>query len=491
MFNALSFADFQNLAKTHRRITVFKEILGDLITPVQTYHALQAHMKGATLLESSPKEKMLGRYSFLGFNPQAQIKVKNKHIEIQDDQGVRVIDSAVLTALRDFYQARKAISSCALPGFAGGIVGFYAYDAARLFEETLQNDSNINDFPDIVFKSYQDHVMFDQKTEHVILATVVDIDNRPLEEIYNSAVSRLDDFYQQMLQTTAFVPRAVKSSSTPAIKACVDDNTYIEAGQKAKEHILKGDAFQIVLARTFKMNYSAKPFDIYRILRYRNPSPYMFYLDIDGMTICGASPEKMISIHNNVLQSCPLAGTRPRGDDINDVAQAADLLSDIKEVSEHMMLVDLARNDIGMVAKPGTVKVSSLKQIVHFSHVMHISSTVEAPLADDKDAFDALRASFPAGTLSGAPKIRAMQIIDDLEGERRQLYGGAIGFLDAQGDFDSCIAIRMAILKDNVAYVTAGAGIVADSDLQKEADETRHKARAVLEAIAFAESTSL
>ncbi|MFA6037177.1 MAG: anthranilate synthase component I family protein [Legionellales bacterium] len=486
MFNELTYEEFLQLAKKHRRITVFKEILGDQMTPVQTYQALSAHMKGASLLESSPKEKNAGRYSFLGFTPLAQIKIKDKHIEIQDEQGTQVLDSDVLTALRDFYQSRLAVSSIPLPGFVGGIVGFYAYDAARLFEETLQHENNLTDFPDILFKSYRDHVIFDQKTEHVTLATVVEINSDNLEKIYQDARDRLHYFSRKLnFSVEKFFNQ--NNEDIAEVIAQTDDEAYIAAAKKAQAHIQKGDAFQIVLARTFKMNYTAKPFDIYRVLRYRNPSPYMFYLDIDDAIICGASPEKMISVTKNIVQSCPLAGTRPRGEGYDDAIQAADLLADVKEVSEHMMLVDLARNDIGSVAKPGTVRVSALKQIQNFSHVMHISSTIEAPLADGFDVFDALRTSFPAGTLSGAPKIRAMQIIDDLEGQRRQLYGGMIGFLDAQGDFDSCIAIRMAILKDNTAYVSAGAGIVYDSDLQKEADETRHKARAVLEAIAYAQ----
>jgi anthranilate synthase component 1 len=493
MFNVLAQEDFLKLATLNHSVTVFKEILGDQITPVQAFLALHTHMKGASLLESSPKEKNSGRYSFLGFTPQAQLKIKNTHIELQDGTGVHQMNVDALTAIRDFYKARRAVCSRSLPGFVGGIVGFFSYDAARLFEEKLQNEEEDTDFPDVLFKSYQDHIMFDQKTGQVILATVVDINTDDLNGLYKTAVARLDGFYEKLIHTHAmesFVQgneHEGQGEDRNTDCAQTSDAAYISAGKIAQQHIKAGDAFQIVLARTFEKKFTANPFDLYRILRYRNPSPYMFYLDNEDYIICGASPEKMISVQNNIVQSCPLAGTRPRGEGYDDATQAADLLADAKEVAEHMMLVDLARNDIGCVAKPGTVHVSALKQIQYFSHVMHISSTVEAPLAPGKDALDALCASFPAGTLSGAPKIRAMQIIDTLEEKRRRLYGGVIGFLDAQGDFDSCIAIRMALLKQDRAYVTAGAGIVADSDLQKEADETRHKARVVLEAIAFAQ----
>ena len=414
MFDKLTEANFLRLATSHSRVVVFKEVLGDQMTPVQVYQALQSHMKGATLLESSPKEPDAGRYSFLGFTPIAQLTVKNNDIQIKDEQGICDFKGKALDALRAFYQARRALNIHPLAGFAGGIVGFVAYDAARLFEERLQHEHEPNAFPDILFKCYQDHVMFDQKTGQVILATEVAIKKDILSEIYNTAIARLDSFHAQI---TANISSSSMSHLTSSLNCrtseheddsffeSLDDASFIMAAEQAQQHIQKGDAFQIVLARTFVKKFTAKPFDIYRVLRYRNPSPYMFYIDNEDYIICGASPEKMISVKDNIVQSCPLAGTRQRGQDYDDAAQAADLLSDIKEVSEHMMLVDLARNDMGAVAKPGTVKVTRLKQIQQFSHVMHISSTVEAPLDDGKDALDALCAAFPAGTLSGAPKI--------------------------------------------------------------------------------------
>lgn len=475
MFNALSLDDFLLLAKQHPRIAIYKEILGDTLTPVQAFQALQPHMKGATLLESSPKEKTSGRYSFLGFTPKAELCIQGEQ------------NSDPFTRVREFYAQMHAHTSHALSGFAGGIVGFVTYDAVRLFEPALKNKTADQNFPDLLFKSYQDHIVFDLQTGAVVLSTIVEVGDSPTA-VYEQGILRLQKFHHEL--THAFLSEEVQMAPvqvSDAIELSLSDAEFIAAGEKAKQFIKAGDAFQIVLSRAFNMTYTAQPFSIYRALRARNPSPYMFYLDHEDLIICGASPEKMISVKDNIVQSCPLAGTRPRGKEYDDNAQAANLLADAKEVAEHMMLVDLARNDIGAVAKPGSVKVSALKQIHHFSHVMHISSTVEAPLAVGKDAFDALCAAFPAGTLSGAPKIRAMQIIDEIEGAPRRLYGGAICFLDSQGNFDSCIAIRMAQLCNGIASVSAGAGIVADSQLQSEADETRHKSKAVLEAIAYAQ----
>lgn len=470
MLNKITLDDFKQLAAKHARVLVFQEILGDTITPIQAFHGLEAHMKGALLLESSEP----GLYSFIGFNPIAQLNIKrNKQGEQKEE---------TLTLIREFYQKNRAVSSQKLPGFVGGVAGFFSYEAAQLFETSLQRELSDDSFPDILLKAYQDHIIFDHKSGKITFATIT--------SDYDQGLARLIQFQQAIADHTAPI-LSLSEITSQNIHESLSDEAYIAATLQAQEHIKAGDAFQIVLARTFSSPFKGKAFDVYRLLRLRNPSPYMFYLDHDDFIVCGASPEKMISVKNNIVQSCPLAGTRPRGQAYNDSLQAQDLLGDPKEIAEHMMLVDLARNDIGVVAKPGGVQVTAHKQIKHCSHVMHISSTVEAPLSEGKDALDALCATFPAGTLSGAPKIRAMQIVDDLEGRSRQLYGGTIGYIDAQGDFDSCIAIRMAVIKNNMAYVTAGAGITADSDPQKEADETRHKTRAVLEAIALAQQGAL
>lgn len=472
MFEFVTKEEFTRLAEKNKRVIVFKEILSDTITPVQAFQALRDQMKGATMLESSLPEAQGRQYSFMGFNPQAQLCI-NSEKEL----------NVVLDEIRSFYKANHAVSAKQIPGFAGGLAGFFSYDAVGIFEEKLKNKRS--HLPYIVLKAYQDHLIFDHKDSTLILATVVDVEN---DSLYDAAIARLNKIHDDIISAKEIkTNKALADESNAEIKSNMDDAAYIHAGSIAQEHIQAGDAFQIVLARTFERKYSSDPFDIYRVLRFKNPSPYMFYLDHDDMVFCGASPEIMVRLENNQAISCPLAGTRPRGKGYEDAVQSKDLLSDPKEVAEHMMLVDLARNDLGKVAKIGEVKISALKQIKQFSHVMHISSTVEATLEKGKDGLDALVAAFPAGTLSGAPKIRAMEIIEDLEAGSRGLYGGAIGFFDNSGNFDSCIAIRMAMIKNGKAYVTAGAGITADSDLQKEADETRHKVRAVLEAIDVAE----
>ncbi len=489
MFNQLKQDEFLKLAKVHGRIMVHKEILGDCMTPIHIYHALKAHMLGASLLESSPKEKNLGRYSFLGFTVLSEFKVKNNQITIKNAKENHEVNScSPLEALRAFHHDTCAYTDPVLSGFVGGIVGFFSFESACLFEATLPKFTEPSDFPEIQFKCYRDHIIFDQKTGQVFIATLVEVGNAASDAtlLYQQAIMRLDNFVQEILKAPHHEDKPSAQHVPMDLQVSLDDPAYIAAGQKAKDHIALGDAFQIVLARTFKARYTANPFDIYRLLRLRNPSPYMFYINDTDRVICGASPEKMISVQNGRVQSCPLAGTRPRGEAYCDETQASDLLADTKEVAEHMMLVDLARNDLGRVAKPKGVSVPVLQQIQYFSHVMHISSTVEAELAAGKDALDALCASFPAGTLSGAPKIRAMQIIHELEASPRELYGGVIGFLDSRGNLDSCIAIRMAVLQQGIAKVSAGAGIVMDSDLQKEADETRYKANAILEAIDLA-----
>jgi anthranilate synthase component I len=463
MIEFLSKKDFITLANQSSRVIVTKEILADQITPVLAFQALRSQMKGATLLESSLPETQGRQFSFIGFNPR------------------EVLLADTLDQIRNFYRNQQAMGAQINPGLAGGITALFPYDTAKLFEEKLNQEK----ISPIVLKSYQDHILFDHNESTLLFSTLVTVDLENIDALYEQAVQRLNHIHRAIRHSPETqIPPPLTCDST--VRTNMSDEDYILAGQRALAHIQAGDAFQIVLARSFERNFTGDPFDIYRVLRLKNPSPYMFYVEQEDTVYCGASPEIMIRVENNQATSCPLAGTRPRGEGYDDEVQAAELLADVKEVAEHMMLVDLARNDLGKVSEIGKIDVSAIKQIKKFSHVMHISSTVQAPLAKEKDALDALIAVFPAGTLSGAPKIRAMEIIETLEVENRGLYGGAIGFFDNRGNFDSCIAIRMAVIKNGKATVTAGAGITAESDLQKEADETRHKARAVLMAIAQA-----
>lgn len=448
---------FTNLAASHQRVIVHKIITNPVITPLQALETLTKKHKDTVYFESQQDKH---HHTFIGFNPRAKLTIKQK-VDVQKQ-------------IRGFYQAHHAVGLYDVPGFAGGLFGYFSYESCAFFEEKLEYKDS--DLPAIALISYQDHLIFNHENNTLMLATVA--------THYHDALNRLARIENDICEivTIKHEQHDVQASTTH-----FSDHAYIKAGQRIQQHIKAGDAFQIVLARTFEQPFSGCPISLLKVLKQRNPSQYLFLLSQGEYTFCGASPETMVSVNKGCIESRPLAGTRPRGPGYDDALQVKDLLSDPKEIAEHMMLVDLARNDLGIVAEPGTVRVSALKQIKICSRVMHISSTIHADLAKGKDALDALAASFPAGTLSGAPKLRAMQIIESLEPQSRGLYGGVIGYIDNQGNLDACIAIRMAVIKQGIAYVTAGAGITADSDLQQEADETRHKAKAILEALALAQ----
>lgn len=490
MFNILSYDEFSTLAQQHRRIAVYQEISGDRITPIHIYQALQKRMRGATLLESSPREKHLGRYSFLGFHPLAEIRSKGQQVTIQDN-GQPIRQTAhPLDVVRDYQKRLGAATSHRLSGFVGGMAALVAYDAIRLFERIPDRHLDDLQTPDLTFKFYRDNITFDHQSGTVVLSTTVEV-NGNARAAYDTARERLAelraDIFAAPVSADDDLSREPQTALDDAVETDMDDDTYARLVEQARHYIRQGDIFQVVPSRQFRRRYQAKPFDIYRALRICSPSPYMFYVDQGSYAVAGASPEKLISVRDGIVETCPLAGTRPRGEGDQDLRYEQDLLADEKETAEHMMLVDLARNDVGRVAVPGSVTVSQLKAVQRFSHVMHLSSTVQGRLRPDLDVLDALAVSFPAGTLSGAPKIRAMEIIDELEQSRRGLYGGGVCIVDSHGNLDSCIAIRMALLKDGLATVRTGAGIVYDSDPHREAEETRHKARSVLEAIALAE----
>lgn len=487
MFENLSLEEFVNLSDSHERIAVYKEIPSDRLTPTNVFLALQNKVKDVTLLESSPKEKMLGRYSFFCFDPIVTIRASGRKIQIQQTDQSSSVDGDPFDILREFKEKLNCKVSHTLAGFAGGMVGYISYDAIRLIEKIPNNNEDLDHIPDILFRFYHNHVTFDHQSQKVIVTTVASVNDNPIDS-YNKAMSEIDKICDDLFSYKAENHEVLSTKNSNENKIHVDtvDERYYEMVRRAKKHISEGDIFQVVLSRNFSVRVSANPFNIYRALRFSNPSPYMFYIEDSDYAITGASPEKLITIKNKVIESCPLAGTRPRGRQDDDLL-AEELLNDPKEVAEHMMLVDLARNDLGHVAIPGSVKVTKLKEIEKYTRVIHISSTVQGTLREDKDVFDAIKASFPAGTLSGAPKIRAMELIDELEKTRRGIYGGVVCGIDAQGNLDSCIAIRTAMIKNGNAYVRAGAGIVYDSNPEAEANETFYKAKAILEGILLAE----
>lgn len=497
MFNQLTYEQFIELSKSHKRIAVYQEVPADRLTPINIYYALEDLMRGATLLESCLTDKDTGRYSFLYFAPHTTISSQGTTVDIHQHGQSKQIKADPLTILREYQQKFSAKTVHPLSRFIGGMVGFISYDAIRVFEDIPDKNENADNIPELLFKFYNDNITFDHKAGKVVISSTAEIEDDPATA-YQTAIDRIQSIIHIIFNPVHHSQEAITSNTfsekeivNHPIENDLTDQAFMKIVEKGKSYIRQGDVFQVVLSRRFQQKYTAKPFDIYRALRLRSPSPYMFYLDNDDYVITGASPEKLISITDNIVESRPLAGTRPRGIGEKDQEFENDLLQDDKETAEHMMLVDLARNDLGAISTPGSIEIKKLKQVEKFSHVMHLSSIVQGQLQKGKDVFDALKASFPQGTLSGAPKIRAMEIIDELENSRRGIYGGAICAIDSNGNFESCIAIRMAFLKEGLATIRAGAGIVFDSDPQKEADETRHKAKSVLEAIALAEGGSL
>lgn len=480
--------EFLALARQAPRVIAFREMIADYLTPISVFAALREEMQGGTLLESGAKDIGTGRYSFLGFEQMGQIKITGNEVSTTLGNATKLSKTEPLTALRDFMQTLNCKSTHAIPGITGGTVGFVTYDAIRLFEKIPDRHQAASTLPDMVFNGYRKTITFDHQELKIIVAVVVDISSDPQQD-YVQAQQDITQVVDKINHFNFTDISVSGNTARPDVKVIdeVNDPQFIECIQQAKNYITQGDAFQIVLSRAFTMPVTVSPFDIYRGLRHVSPAPYMFYLDLGDSVIVGASPEKLVGLHEGQVTINPIAGTRLRKTLQEDAALAADLLNDKKEVAEHMMLVDLARNDIGIICKPGSIKVQELKQIKYYSHVIHMTSLVSGELKEGYDAFDVLKAAFPEGTVSGAPKIRAMEIIDELETTRRGLYGGGICCIDSQGNLDSCIAIRMAVLKNKEARLQAGAGVVFDSIPEAEAAETRHKVKSIVEGIIFAE----
>ena len=385
-----------------------------------------------------------------------------------------------------------------LPRFCGGAVGYAAYDTIRYIEHLPNSPPDDRGLPDLSFAFYDRMVIFDHVDKTVLAVGLATIEGRDARAAYDEACRKVDEVVTKLqsrddgLTVTDFDPRIPLTASRPTPpQSNFTRDGYESAVRKAKEYILAGDAFQVVLSQRFQTPVAADPFDVYRSLRIVSPSPFMFFVKSPAATLVGASPEIMCRVESGVVTNRPLAGTRRRGaTDEDDKRLAAELLADPKERAEHIMLVDLARNDVGRVAEIGSVTISDLLTVEKYSHVMHLSSTVTGKLRDGLTAFDALRAALPAGTLSGAPKVRAMEIIDELEPHRRGPYGGAVGYVDFGGNMDTCIALRTMVIKDGIAYVQAGAGLVADSVPAEEYQETVNKAASLMRALAAAESAA-
>lgn len=490
MLFSTTFEQFERLAQKSRRVVVSQEIYADLLTPVRVFQALSKGHEQAVLLDSSEHATSQDACIYIGLNPFAEFHADASGFTISDASGVRQLTGDAFDLLRTFYHEQKSAFEHSLAKFAGGMIGFIGYDAVRYIERIPKRHDD-STFPLMNFKCYATNIAFDKRTGKALVTHVVTITD-DLRDCYNTAVGENETIIQRMLDADVSVHYKAEPvcETDPFLAVDMDstDTDFRSMVDTAKRYIEQGDVFQVVLSRRFQKAFAGNDFDCYRALRVLNPSPYQFYIRDKGYSVIGSSPEKLVSVQNGIIESTPIAGTRKRGTTYDeDQAIEADLLSDAKELAEHMMLIDLARNDVGAVSAIGSVEVAEQKRIKRFSSVMHISSTVRGMLAQAKDAFDVLRYSFPAGTLSGAPKVRAMELIDTIESSSRGLYGGAIVSIDHQGQMDSCIVIRTIVLKDGIATVRSGAGVVYDSDPQLEANETRHKAAGVLRALQLAE----
>lgn len=485
------FNEFKKLAKKGNVIPVYREILADLETPVSAF--LKVDEGGYSyLLESVESQENVGRYSFLATNPNFVFESKDKQVTFTRFSKGRKSSRSYqcqgtpLDEIRSVLSGFKFVATKGLPRFCGGLVGYMGYDMVRFFENIPDKNRDDLKTPDCVFMLSDTLMIFDHVNRKIkVVSNAILEQESPihLKQTYDTAVGKIDHLIQKLKKPTKSILEK-KGKRVSGVVSNVTKKDFKKAVLKAKEYIENGDIIQVVLSQRFKAKLKKKPIDIYRSLRSINPSPYMFYLKLSDLVLVGSSPELLVRCEDGVVETRPIAGTRPRGkNEQEDEMLAKELLSDEKEKAEHLMLVDLGRNDLGRVCTYGSVRLSEFMAIEKYSHVMHIVSNVIGKLKKEKDALDALVSCFPAGTVSGAPKIRAMEIIDELEGARRGPYAGAIGYFSFSGNLDSCIIIRTILIKNNFIYIQAGAGIVSDSNPEREYQETINKAKAMFEAI--------
>ena len=478
-----SYEQVKNLAEDYQMIPIMAEYYADTETPISVFQKLRTE-KNCFLLESVEQHSERARYSFLGRNPFLVFESRGNQITVTTDQGEQNLSGNPMESLQQLTQQYKAPKLEESPGFCGGAVGCFGYDTIRLFERLENPPEDSLHLPDLKFLFVDEVIAFDhQKQKLVIIVNMRTGGN--LQRSYDMAQRRIIEIKQELDQ--AVLPRkkqTVRYREQCQVESNMTKQEYCTKVEKAKEYIRNGDIFQVVFAQQFKIQTSVNPFNAYRALRVINPSPYMYFFDFGDYQVAGASPELLVRVQDGVVTTCPIAGSRPRGKTAReDLENEKDLVADPKENAEHTMLVDLGRNDIGKVSEFGSVQVSKYKYIQRFSHIMHMTSDVQGKLRKDKTPFDALASVLPAGTLSGAPKVRAMEIIDELETKRRGLYGGAIGYIGFDGNFDSCITIRTGVFQNNTCYVGAGGGIVYDSNPETEYQESVNKATAVFRAV--------
>lgn len=489
MYNQLSLEEARELAKNgdYKVIPISREIYSDMRTPIEVLRILQNISTHCYILESIEDAQKWGRYTFLGYHPTLEITCQNGVVTVRNEEGLRETfetphPGTYLKQVLDQYKSPKIKE---LPPFTGGLVGYFSYDYIKYSEPSLKLDAEDQEhFNDVDLMLFDKVICFDHFRQKIIL--IVNAATGDLDASYPRALSDLDEMCR-LIQTGVpkeIEPGILKTELRPLFRK----EQFCSMVEKAKHYIKEGDIFQVVLSNRLEADFEGSLLDMYRVLRTLNPSPYMFYFSSGTMEIAGASPETLVKLVDGELHTFPLAGTRPRGKTAEeDLRLEQEMLADEKERSEHNMLVDLGRNDIGKISQFGTVEVEKYMSVERYSHVMHLGSTVRGRIREDRNALDAVDAVLPAGTLSGAPKIRACEIINELENNKRGIYGGAIGYLDFTGNLDTCIAIRLAFKKNGKVFVRSGAGIVADSVPELEYQECINKAKAVMNALTEAQ----
>ncbi|HEY6412406.1 MAG TPA: anthranilate synthase component I [Edaphobacter sp.] len=485
--------DFLKLSRTHTLVPVYRTVTADLETPVSAFLRIAAEEPEAFLLESVEGGEHVGRYTFIGIQPYKKMVARGREISVQEGRRKRSFTGDIFEELKRALNGHTPARLSGLPPFTAGAVGFFAYDVVRQIEKLPSKAKDELGVPDACLMFFDQVLAFDHVKKEIHLMVTADLTREAHEGAYERAVRRLNRL-EKRLGNALPIARKKRPEGALKLKARTPKATFLKSVEKTKEYIAAGDVFQCVLSQRFDCEPGVDAFDVYRALRIVNPSPYMYFLrfgleDTAGKKpsvshIVGSSPELLVRVHGRAVEYRPIAGTRPRSaDEIEDRAIEADLRADTKEVAEHIMLVDLGRNDVGRVSEFGSVKVKDLMFVERYSHVMHLVSALEGKLRVGLEPIDAFRACFPAGTLSGAPKVRAMEIIEELEPSRRGVYGGSILYADFNGNLDSCIAIRTLYMNGKQGHIQAGAGIVADSVPEKEFEECGNKARAVVRAI--------
>lgn len=477
----MTLEETRKMAKGYQVVPVYKRIMSDIKTPMEVLRILKGVSSHCYMLESVENQETWGRYTFLGYDPKMEITCMNGEMTIRNGKRETTKVAHPGEKIKEILEEYKSPKVEGLPTFTGGLVGYFSYDYIKYSEPKLKLDANDEEgFKDVDLMLFDKVIAFDNMHQMIYIIANAKVAN--LDEEYDKCMKEIDQIIELIRKGKEI--EVTPGKITSEFRALFSEEEYCSMVEKAKHYIYEGDIFQVVLSNRLEADYEGSLLNAYRRLRTINPSPYMFYLSSDDIEVAGASPETLVKLDHGTLHTFPLAGTRPRGknhkeDDILE----KELLADEKERSEHNMLVDLGRNDIGKISKFGSVEVEHYMDVLRYSHVMHIGSTVKGTIRDDKCSLDAVDAVLPAGTLSGAPKIRAMEIINELENNKRGIYGGAIGYIDFTGNLDTCIAIRTAYKKNGKVFVRSGAGIVADSVPENEYNECINKARAVMNAV--------